>query len=92
MSAINGSKDSPAKPFNVPEHGFTIFKNDSFDLVLAVDYNARGTRLVTASADHKIRVYDFNEEGSLCLTDKWTAHDASISAVSHLYSSVRVLD
>ena len=91
MSAINGSTDTPAKPFSTPKHGFTIFKSDNFDLVLAVDYNARGTRLVTASADHKIRVYDLNEEGSLCHIDGWTAHDASISAVSHHYSGIRVL-
>lgn len=91
MSTIGGSKDNPAVPFNPPRHGFTTFKYDNFDLVLTVDYNARGNRLVTASADHKIQVYDLDEEGTLCLTDRWTAHDASISAASHLYSCIHVL-
>lgn len=90
MSGIRGSSYTALGPFDTPKSGFTIFKNDSFDLVLAIDYNARGTRLVTASADRKLRVYDLNEESELCLTDTWSAHDAIISAVSYHYHNIHV--
>lgn len=90
MSGINGSNYTALKPFDIPKNGFTIFKDDSFDLVLAIDYNAHGTRLVTASADRRIRVYDLNEESELSLTDTWSAHDAIILAVSHDYREIYV--
>ena len=92
MSAINTSSYSPSNPADMPTHGFATWKNESFDLVLAIDYNVSGTRLVTGSADHKIQVFDVNERGKLCLIDRWTAHNASISAVSHPYPIIRVLD
>ena len=50
------------------------------DLVLAVDYNFYGTRMVTASSDHQLKVWDRKDEG-WSVVDVWTAHDAEITDV-----------
>ena len=49
--------------------------------MLAVDYNYYGTRMVTASSDHKLKVWDRKDEG-WTLVDVWKAHDAEVTDVS----------
>ncbi|GAM82698.1 hypothetical protein ANO11243_006810 [Dothideomycetidae sp. 11243] len=62
---------------------FHRFSHGHQDLVLAVDYNFYGTRMVTASSDHKLKVWDRQESSSdsWIVTDVWTAHDAEVTDV-----------
>lgn len=59
---------------------FQRFSHGHQDLVLAVDYNFYGTRMVTASSDHRLKVWDRKDEG-WTVTDVWTGHDAEITDV-----------
>lgn len=69
------------------ERGFHRFSHGHQDLVLAVDYNFYGTRMATASADHKLKVWDRIKDkddgsgGGWTVTDVWTAHDAQVTDV-----------
>lgn len=56
------------------------FHTDHQDLLLAVDYNIYGTRIVTASSDHRLKVFD-KKGANWELVDSWRAHDAEITAV-----------
>lgn len=47
----------------------------------AVDFNFYGTRMVTASADHKLKVFD-RKDDNWTLIDTWSAHSAEITDVS----------
>ncbi|KAI9839218.1 MAG: hypothetical protein M1819_003211 [Sarea resinae] len=60
-----------------PPNGFHTFENGHQDLVLAVDYNLDGTRLVTASSDHRLKVRDVQGD-EWKLVDTWRAHDAEV--------------
>jgi len=60
---------------------FHRFHHGHQDLVLAVDYNFYGTRMVTASSDHTLKVWDRRDEG-WTLVDTWKAHDAEVTDVS----------
>jgi WD40 repeat protein len=51
--------------------------------VLAVDFNYFGTRMVTASSDHRLKVWD-KKDDSWTLVESWKAHDAEIVDVSVL--------
>lgn len=57
--------------------GFQTFAHGHQDLVLAVDFNFYGTRMVTASSDHKLKVWDRKDENWI-LIDTWRAHDAEV--------------
>ncbi|MCJ1314856.1 epoxide hydrolase, soluble (sEH) [Xylographa vitiligo] len=57
--------------------GFQNFAHSSNDLVLAAHFNVYGTRLVTGSADHRIRVFDLNQE-HWQLTDLWRGHNGQV--------------
>jgi nucleoporin SEH1 len=59
-----------ADKFSTIEHGHQ-------DLVLAVDFNFYGNRMVTASSDHKLKVWDKRDETWTPL-DTWRAHDAEV--------------
>jgi len=59
------------------DRGFSTFEHGHQDLVLAVDFNFYGTRMVTASSDHKLKVYD-RKDDAWTLIDTWRAHDAEI--------------
>ena len=63
------------------EKSFQPFEHGHQDLVLAVDYNFYGTRMVTASSDHHLKVWDRKDE-SWTLTDSWNGHEAEIVGVS----------
>lgn len=58
---------------------FHRFSHGHQDLLLAVSYNFYGTRMATASADHKVKVWDRNDKsGQWSVIDVWTAHDAEV--------------
>ncbi|KAF2091603.1 WD40 repeat-like protein [Saccharata proteae CBS 121410] len=57
--------------------GFQAFNHGHQDLVLAVDFNFFGTRMVTASSDHRLKVYD-RKDDTWVLVDTWRAHDAEV--------------
>ncbi|KAF2113262.1 nucleoporin seh1 [Lophiotrema nucula] len=57
--------------------GITTFSHGHQDLVLAVDFNYYGNRMVTASSDHRLKVWTKHDE-SWSLVDSWKAHDAEI--------------
>lgn len=59
-------------------------------MVLAVDYNFYGTRMVTASSDHRLKVWDRKDDG-WTVTDVWKAHDAEVTDVSQ-YCSIEPLN
>ncbi|KAH9868935.1 hypothetical protein J1614_008010 [Plenodomus biglobosus] len=56
---------------------FQNFSHGHQDLVLAVDFNYFGTRMVTASSDHRLKIWDKKDE-SWSLVESWKAHDAEI--------------
>ncbi|KAH8691371.1 putative nuclear pore protein [Talaromyces proteolyticus] len=57
--------------------GFTDFDAGHRDLVTVTKFNFYGTRIVTASSDHRLKVWD-QKDGEWQLTDTWRAHDAEI--------------
>lgn len=57
--------------------GFQGLAHNSNDVVLTAHFNDHGTRLVTGSADHRIRVFDL-EESKWTLTDLWRGHNGAI--------------
>ncbi|KAI9821259.1 MAG: epoxide hydrolase, soluble (sEH) [Pycnora praestabilis] len=60
---------------------FDILPHHHEDLVQAVHYNKYGTRLVTGSSDHRLKVWEKNAEGIWILVDTWRGHDAEIMDV-----------
>lgn len=46
--------------------------------MLAASFNSSGTRIVLCSADHKIRVYNIDEDNEYFLVDQWRGHDAEV--------------
>jgi nucleoporin SEH1 len=63
------------------ERNFQTFSHGHQDLVLAVDFNYFGTRMVTASSDHRLKVWD-KKDDAWSLVESWKAHDAEIVDVS----------
>ena len=64
------------------QNTFHRFSHGHQDLVLAIDYNFYGTRMATASSDHRLKVWDRNEStGQWTVIDVWTAHDAEVTDV-----------
>ncbi|WPG99194.1 nucleoporin seh1 [Acrodontium crateriforme] len=62
--------------------GFHRFSHGHQDLVLAVAYNSYGTRMATASSDHRVKVWDRNDKtGQWSVTDVWLAHSAEVTDV-----------
>ena len=61
---------------------FHRFPHNHQDLVLAISYNFYGTRMATASSDHRIKVWDRSDKtNQWSVTDDWTAHDAEVTDV-----------
>ena len=60
--------------------GFTDLDAGHRDLVTVTKYNFYGNRLLTASADHRIKVWDL-KDSQWQLIDTWRAHDAEIRDV-----------
>lgn len=63
------------------DRGFQTFSHGHQDLVLAVDFNFFGTRMVTASSDHRLAIWD-KKDDTWAPVDRWRAHDAEIVDVS----------
>jgi nucleoporin SEH1 len=63
------------------ERNFQTFSHGHQDLVLAVDFNYFGTRMVTASSDHRLKIWD-KKDDAWSLVESWKAHDAEIVDVS----------
>lgn len=64
-------------------NGFHRFSHGHQDLVLAIAYNFYGTRMATASSDHRVKVWDRSPKtGQWSVTDVWLAHDAEVVDVS----------
>ncbi|QIX00713.1 hypothetical protein AMS68_006230 [Peltaster fructicola] len=62
------------------------FSTGHKDLILAIDYNLYGNRMVTAGADHLLKVWHHNEHtGEWSITDTWLAHDAEVTDVKWTY-------
>lgn len=68
--------------------GFADFDAGHRDLVSVTKFNFYGNRIVTASSDHRMRVWD-QKDGQWQLTDTWRAHDAEIRDVRPKQSSGR---
>lgn len=63
-------------------NGFHRFSHGHQDLVLAVAYNLYGTRMATASSDHRVKVWDRSDKtDQWTVTDVWPAHDAEVTDV-----------
>ncbi|KAH0536454.1 hypothetical protein FGG08_006667 [Glutinoglossum americanum] len=59
---------------------YQLFNHGHEDLVREVDFNLYGTRLVTASSDQRIKVYNKEKDtGKWRLCDTWRAHDAEVN-------------
>lgn len=65
--------------------GFQSFENAAADIVLAASFNISGTRVVLCSADHRIRVYNVDNDNAWKLADQWRGHDAEILDVSIIH-------
>lgn len=61
--------------------GFADFDAGHRDLVSVTKFNFYGNRIVTASSDHRMKVWD-QKDGEWQLVDTWRAHDAEIRDVS----------
>ena len=59
---------------------FSTFEPNHLDVILAVDFNFYGNRMATASADHRVKVFDRRED-SWNLVDTFGANDAEITDV-----------
>ncbi|KAL5361038.1 nuclear pore protein [Aspergillus floccosus] len=57
--------------------GFTEFDAGHRDLVTVTKFNFYGNRIVTASSDHRMKVWD-QKNGEWQLIDTWRAHDGEI--------------
>ena len=62
------------------EVDFQRIENDSADVVIALHHNLYGNRMVIASGDHHLRVYD-RKGTTWQLTDSWRGHDGEITDV-----------
>lgn len=60
------------------EHGFRNFDLGAADIILAMAYNSSGTRIAIGSADHRIRVYDLEQNDDWSSIDQWRGHDAEV--------------
>ncbi|KAF2395702.1 WD40 repeat-like protein [Trichodelitschia bisporula] len=59
------------------DRGFVTWDHGHSDLVLAVDFNYYGSRMVTASSDQRLKVWD-RKDDVWNIVDSWRAHDAEI--------------
>ena len=66
------------------------FAHGHHDIVQSIHYNYNGKRMVTASSDHHLKVYNNKGENDWELVDTWRGHDAEILDVN-LTSSSRPL-
>jgi len=70
------------------EGTITTINHGHRDLVLAVDFDFYGIRMITAGADHKLKLWD-RKDDTWVLTDTWKAHDAEITDVRCSYDTFK---
>lgn len=70
------------------EHRFRSFDHGAADIILSIAYNSSGTRIVIGSADHRIRVYDIEQNNDWTLIDQWRGHDAEVLDASLTYAAI----
>lgn len=70
--------------------GFADFDSGHRDLVIVTKFNFYGNRILTASSDHRIKVWD-RRDGQWQLTDTWRAHDAEIRDVSKASQNTNIV-
>ena len=59
-------------------------ETNHYDCITVIDHNLTGKRLLTASADHRVKVYErATVDSEPLLKDTWTAHNADIRDVSY---------
>lgn len=61
---------------------FGTFNHGHHDIVQAIHYNFYGNRMLTASSDHHLKVWNKKGEKDWELVDTWRGHDAEIMDVS----------
>ena len=67
----------------------TLFKPGHNDRVTVVHTNFNGTKILTGSIDHRIKVWERDPQtGERTLLDTFTAHDADIKDVRNLQKVV----
>ena len=69
------------RPEEKMSSGFADFDAGHRDLVTVTKFNFYGNRIVTASSDHRMKVWD-QKDDEWQLVDTWRAHDAEIRDVS----------
>ncbi len=57
------------------------------DIVNSIHYNFDGSRIVTASADHRLKVWETKDE-EWQVVDTWRGHDAEVLDVSSPHNSL----
>lgn len=62
------------------EINFQKIENSSGDVILAIDHNLYGNRVVLASSDHFLRVYE-KSNAQWTLIDSWRGHASEILQV-----------
>ncbi|KAG8531648.1 uncharacterized protein KY384_003279 [Bacidia gigantensis] len=70
--------------------GFHTFENTAADAVSAIQYDAGGDRIVTASADHRLRIYQKScvDSNDWELYDQWRGHDAEVKWIDSSHGEV----
>lgn len=71
--------------------GFADLDAGHRELVTVTKFNFYGNRIVTASSDHRMKVWD-QKDGQWQLTDTWRAHDAEVRDVRPEQSSCYVTE
>ncbi|PVH94537.1 WD40 repeat-like protein [Periconia macrospinosa] len=77
LGARTAFSSHPKSIMAASDRNFQTFAHGHHDLVLAVDFNYFGTRMVTASSDHRLKVWD-KKDDAWSLVESWKAHDAEI--------------
>ena len=63
------------------------------DLVTNISYNLFGSRMVTASSDHRMKAWDLNKRSKkFDLVDTWKAHDAEVFEVCSYFRLSRAMN
>jgi WD40 repeat protein len=82
-TALHGGSRAEEPPHdNYDPNRGRSFNPGHQDLVTNISYNLFGSRMVTASSDHRIKAWDLNKHSKkFDLVDTWKAHDAEVLEV-----------
>jgi hypothetical protein len=83
LQSSSDSESPPGPSFTSPGMNTSgTFAHGHHDIVQAMHYNFQDTRMLTASSDHHIKVWNRKGEKGWELLDTWRGHDAEIMDVS----------